>query len=341
VNALRFLHAGILNFIWLVFPLFLFLFYSVKKRRDILARFADVSAVASLVKGISTQRVILKYAILVLAFVMMVVALARPQFGTKEEYIVRKGVDIFVCLDVSKSMLAEDIKPNRLIKAKHEIGKLIDILQGDRIGLVVFAGESLIQCPLTLDYSAAKMFLDVVTPGMVSRGGTSVESAIKTAVGGFVASEKKHKVVIILTDGEGHEDNPVSAANNAMEEGVIIYTIGIGSTKGEPIPEKKNMGYKKDEDGNVVMSRLDEDVLRNVALKTGGKYFRSSGEEKELKGIYNRINKMEKKEVGSKQFTQFEERFQYPLAFALLLIALELLVPERNKSLEEWSGRFE
>lgn len=340
MDALRFLHAGILNFIWLVFPLSAFLFYSIKKRRDILARFADVSAVSRLVKGISTQRVVLKYALAVLAFVFIVVALARPQLGTKEEYIVRQGLDIFVCLDVSKSMLAQDIKPNRLIKAKHEIEKLIDILQGDRIGLVVFAGNSLIQCPLTLDYGAAKMFLDVVSPGMVSRGGTSVESAIKTAIGGFVASEKKHKVVIILTDGEGHEDDPVSAANTAMEEGVVIYTIGIGSTKGEPIPEK-NMGYQKDEDGNVVMSRLDEDILRDVALKTGGKYFRSSGEEKELKGIYDRISKMEKKEVASKQFTQFEERFQYPLALALLLIALELMLPERNKSLEEWSGRFE
>jgi len=344
MNALRFLNSGFLNLLWFVVPIVGFFAYCLKKRENIISRFGSKSSTRRLIENAGTQHIIIKNALLVFTFICLVLAVARPQMGSKEEYIKRKGVDIFICLDVSKSMLAQDIKPSRLSKAKHEIEKFIDLLRGDRVGLVVFAGDSIIQCPLTLDYGAAKMFLDVVSPNMVSKGGTSIGSAIETAAEGYVQSEKKHKVMLILTDGESHEGDTIAAATKALEEGIVIYSIGIGSAQGEPIPENSgapSKGYKKDEDGNIVMSKLDEKALRSIAEKTGGAYFHSSGQEIELKNIYKRIDQMEKKEVGSKQFTQFEERFQFPLLLALILMGVELLVPEYKKVKKEWSGRFE
>jgi Ca-activated chloride channel family protein len=246
----------------------------------------------------------------------------------------RSGVDIFVALDVSKSMLAEDVAPNRLEKAKHEISTFIDRLEGDRIGLICFAGIAFVQCPLTLDYSAAKLFVSDIDINIIPQPGTSIGRAINTAKQSFVTKELKHKVLILITDGEDHESDPVEVAKEAAKEGVIIYTIGIGSPQGAPIPEYdgygNRTGYKKDRDGNVITSKLDILTLEKLAFETGGKYYISSTGESELDKIYEDIASMEEKELSSKQFTQFEDRFQIFLLFTLILLIMETLLGEKR-----------
>ncbi len=261
--------------------------------------------------------------------------MARPQFGEKLTLLRRKGVDIIIALDTSLSMLAEDVKPSRLEKAKLEVSGLIDRMKGDRVGLVAFAGQSFVQCPLTLDLSAAQMFLDLMDPDLIPQPGTAIGDAIRTARMAFSQKEKKFKVLILMTDGEDHGSDPVEAAEEARKEGIIIYTIGIGSTYGEPIPLKdkngKVGGFKKDENEEVVLSRLDEGTLRKIAKKTRGRYFRASAGEVELDKIYDEISKMEKKQLEGKMITQYEERYQYFLVVSLFFLTLELFISEKKK----------
>jgi len=272
---------------------------------------------------------------MILATILLVLVLARPQFGIKEEEIKRKGVDIMVALDTSLSMAARDIQPSRLLKAKSEISHLLDMLQGDRIGLVAFAGDSFVQCPLTLDYGAARLFLDIMDPGIIPTPGTSISEAIKTASGAFSKKEQKYKVLILFTDGEEHEGEAIKSAQDAAEEGIRIYAVGMGSPKGEPIPilneNGEKTGYKKDSQGNVVMSRLNEPVLQKIALMTGGKYYRATPDGKELETIYQDIRKMEQKELASKQFTQYEERYQGFLLVAIIILIVEALLVDRKR----------
>jgi Ca-activated chloride channel family protein len=272
------------------------------------------------------------------------VALANPQIGTKLEEVTRQGVDIIIAVDVSKSMLAEDITPNRLEKAKHAIGRFLDLLEGDRIGLVAFAGMAHVQCPLTLDYSAAKLFLSVIDPALIPQPGTAIGEAIKSATKAFNAQERKHKVLILITDGEDHEADPLEATKEAGQQGVIIYTVGIGSPQGVPIPEYNQagsqIGFKKDRQGSVVTTKLDIYTLQKIAFETGGKYYLASSSESELDEIYDEITSLEKKELVSKQFSQYEDRFQIFLAIGFLLLVAEILIPERRKVKAEWQGRF-
>jgi len=276
-----------------------------------------------------------KIVIVILSIIVLVFALADPQIGTKLEEVKRSGVDIFVALDVSKSMLAEDVVPNRLEKAKHEISTFIERLQGDRIGLICFSGIAFVQCPLTLDYSAAKLFLSDIDTDIIPQPGTAIESAIELAQQSFVHRELKHKVLILITDGEDHEGDPVEIAKEARKEGIVVYTIGIGSQQGAPIPEfdryGNRVGYKKDRDGQVVTSRLDVITLEKIAFETGGKYYISSTGESELNKIYQEISEMEEKELSSRQFTQFEDRFQIFLFITFILLIIETLLSERRK----------
>ncbi|MCJ7813374.1 VWA domain-containing protein, partial [bacterium] len=236
-------------------------------------------------------------------------------------------------------------KPNRLEKAKHEISSLIDKLQGDRIGLIAFSGKAFVQCPLTLDYGAAKMFLDMMEPELIPVPGTALSEAINKAITSFVEKERKYKVLILITDGEGHIGEPVEMAKSASKEGVVIYCVGIGSSQGVPIPlndERGNRtGYKKDRNGEVVMTKLDELTLEKIALETAGKYYRASTGEVELEKIYNDLADMEKKELASQQFSQYEDRFQGLVGLALFFLVLEILIPERRRENKEWKGRFQ
>jgi Ca-activated chloride channel family protein len=294
---------------------------------------------------VSRKRQAWKAALQTLAVLGLVLALARPQFGTKLRTVKREGLDVVIALDVSLSMLAEDIKPNRLEKAKHEIGTFIDQLQGDRIGLVAFAGRAFVQCPLTLDYGAAKMILDSMTPDLIPVPGTAVAEAIRKAAEAFVGQERKHKVLILITDGEDHGGDPLEAAKAASREGVVVYTVGIGSVQGVPIPVVDERGdpsgFKKDRSGSVVTTKLDEITLEKIALETGGKYHRGTPGESELDKIHEDLSQMEKKNLASKEFAQYEERFQGVLLVTFVLLALESALPERRRMKKTWKGRFE
>jgi Ca-activated chloride channel family protein len=258
------------------------------------------------------------------------------------EMVERKGVDIIVALDVSRSMLAQDITPNRLDRAKHEIGKFIDLLRGDRVGIVIFAGESYVQCPLTLDYGAARMFLDAVTTDWVQLQGTAIAQVIEQSTAAFRSEGQKHKVLVILSDGEDLEGGATEAAAKAAQRGVRIYTIGIGSESGVPIPVAQGAGsvvYKKDRSGNLVMTRLNPEVLDRVAHETGGSYLHA-GLDLDLTRVYAEIAQMEKKDFGMNRMTVYEERYQMFLAVAIALLVLEFLFADRVRRQGEWKGRF-
>jgi len=324
-----------LNFLLLVPILIIFFIFAGINRRKTIERFGDAAIVERLFLSKSTVKERVKRIFMVIAMSFLILALAGPQIGARLTMTKRYGVDIMIAIDTSSSMLAEDIKPNRLEKAKLEISSLIDKLKGDRAGILTFAGDSFMQCPLTLDYSAAKMFLSIIEPGMMPRPGTAIGDAIKKAAEGFTKKERKHKVLIFLTDGEDHNTNPVDAANEAKKEGIIIYTIGIGTSKGEPIPVLDETGkikeYKKDKNGEVVMTKLDEAMLRKIALITDGKYYHATANEFELDKIYDEISKMEKKELSNRLFTQYEDRFQYFLGIAFILLCVEFIIGDRKK----------
>ncbi|MBI4650719.1 VWA domain-containing protein [Candidatus Desantisbacteria bacterium] len=312
--------------------LIFFYIYTFRRKKKDYGLFGNILLLQKINLSLNLNRQYWKAGLLITAVFFIGLSLSRPQFGTKMVEIKRRGIDVIVALDVSLSMQAEDMKPNRLEVAKKEIAKFSDMLEGDRLGLAVFAGDAFIQCPLTLDYSAFKMFLDVLDINTVSVPGTAIGEVISTATQAFSQKELKHKVLILLTDGEDHESNPIKAAEEAVKQGVKIFTIGIGSAKGDPIPikntEGKITGYKKDRDGKVVMSSLDETTLRKIALITGGKYYHASTSEIELEKIMKEISQIEKKELSSGFFRHYEERFVYPLFIGLVLLIIDFFVNE-------------
>jgi Ca-activated chloride channel family protein len=322
-----------------------FFIWTFRQKRKAFARFGNLVLLERLSRSTSRRRQVAKAAMLVGAILVLLLALARPQLGTKLRTVTREGQDVVIALDVSRSMLAEDVQPSRLEKAKHEIASLIDRLGGDRIGLVAFAGRAFVQCPLTLDYGAASMFLDFMGPDLVPVPGTALAEAIRKSTQAFVEKERKYKVLILITDGEDHEGEPVEAAKEAAKEGVVIYTVGIGSPQGVPIPEVDASGYrtgfKKDRNGQVVMTKLDDITLEKIALETGGKYYRASTGEAELKQIADDISKMDRKGLASQQFVQFEDRFQFLIGLALTLLVVEAALSDRRRLKKEWKGRFE
>jgi Ca-activated chloride channel family protein len=263
-----------------------------------------------------------------------VVGLANPQIGTRLEEVKQEGVDLFIALDVSYSMKAEDIKPNRLEKAKLEIRNLIGRLAGDRIGMIVFAGDAFTQFPLTTDYSAAYLFLDVVDVDAVPVPGTNIGAAIGKAMESFDFKEQTTKVIVVITDGESTDGDVFEAAEEAAKKGILLYTIGLGSSAGAPIPVYDAGGrqsdFKRDRVGNVVVSKLDEVSLERVATIGSGKYFRGTTAQDELDEIYKAINALQKKEFGVKQFTDYEDRFQVFLLAALAFMVVEVILSEKK-----------
>lgn len=331
---------------WLLLLIpFLLIFYilAFRWKRKTLERFGSIELLTRMTRTTSTGRQRLKAFLVLCSLFFLVISLSRPQWGTKLELTSRRGVDIVIAMDVSGSMLAEDIKPNRLERAKHEVGQMIEKLRGDRIGLVAFAGTAFLQCPLTLDYGAAKMFLEVMKPDLIPVAGTSLSSAIRTSSKAFRSQEKKHKVLVLITDGEDHLGKVLEEAEKAAKQGVVVFSLGIGSEAGVPIPTRDQAGnitYKKDRTGQVVMTRLDATTLERVSLATGGKFYQSTTGGLELDRIYKAIRKMEKREMESKQYTQFEDRYQWPLAVAFLLLVLEFFVSDRRRKKLRWDGRF-
>jgi len=341
----RFANQELLFALFLLPALVLFFIWVQRMKKKALQRFGNLNLLEKLMLANSPGRQKIKKALVVTALFFFLVALARPQIGTRLEEVKRKGVDIFVAIDVSTSMLAEDIKPNRLEKAKHEVASFIDRLQGDRIGLIAFSGEAFVQCPLTLDYGAAKMFLDIMDPDLIPVPGTAIGKAIEMAIRSFSQTERKYKVLVLITDGEDTREDPMKMAELAEKEGIVIYTVGIGSPQGVPIPlyddAGRQVGFKKDRQDNVVTSKLDQLMLEKIALQTSGKFYNATPAEMELGKIYDEIDKMEKKELSSKIFSQYEDRFQYFLAIGMVFLLLDVLLPERKRVKKEWRGRFE
>ncbi len=318
---------------WILIPVFFVLFWiMLLRRKKNIKQLGDVKLIQNLMPNRSGFKLWLKFLLLMAAYFFLVLGLANPQIGSKLEEVQRKGVDLVIALDVSNSMLAEDIKPNRLARAKRAISQLIDKLEGDRIGIVVFAGKAYMQLPITTDYSAAKLFLSTIDTDIVPTQGTSIGQAIDLSLTAF-EKNKHEKAIVVITDGEDHNDKPVVAAKKALEQGVKVYTIGIGLPEGAPIPMFSNgqqMGYKKDLSGKTVITKLDELTLQQIAAAGEGIYVRANNTSAGLNQVYTEINKMEKQRYASKMFSDYEDRFQYFIGLAVVFLVLELLLFERK-----------
>ncbi len=341
---MNFARPQYLNFLWALPLMVAFLLWSLRRRRRRLEAFVSPALASRLAFDFSRAKAIWRSVLLTGFFGFSILALARPQWGMRLETVQRQGVDLIVALDTSYSMNAEDVAPNRLAKAKSEIRDLIDRLKGDRVGLLVFAGSAVVECPLTLDYGAAELFLDVADTGIVPDPGTSLAAAIQTATSAFIAREKKYKVLVIFTDGEDLEGQVKAACDQAREAGVVIYTVGIGTPEGKPIPVRNEKGdvveYRKDQEGQIVVSRLDERALAQIAVETGGRYFRATTSENELDLIYDDMTHMEKKQLETRIFQNYEDRFQYPLALAVACLAIEGWIAERRRTGSSWLERL-
>ncbi|NOX86341.1 MAG: VWA domain-containing protein [Chlorobi bacterium] len=332
---IRFAHIELL-YALLAVPLFILIFWLYKNwKHRAKKRLGDESVIRTLMPNASTGKPGMKFFLTILAYIFLVIGIADPQIGSKLEKVKREGIDIFLVLDVSNSMLAEDIKPNRLERAKMAISNLIDKLEGDRIGIIIFAGRAYKQLPLTTDYSAARLFLSVVDTKIVPTQGTAIGAAIKMATESFDNSQH-NKAIVVITDGENHEDNAVDAAKAAAEKGIKVFTIGMGLPDGAPIPMYNNygtqIGFKKDRQGKTVITKLDESMLRQIAAAGNGSYVRANNTTTGLKKIFNDISKIQKKEIETKQFTNYRHRFQVYLFIAVLLLILEILISNRRSA---------
>lgn len=306
-------------------------------RRRRLRRFGDEALVNELMPSWSRGKLWVRTVLLSLAFFFFVIGLSRPQIGAKLKEHKIKGAEIMIVLDVSNSMLAQDYSPDRLERAKLAISRITDKLKDDRIGLIVFAGTSFVQLPITSDYVSAKMFLNSISTESIPIQGTAIGDAISTAVRGFSAQSEHSRAIIVITDGENHEDDAVAAAKQAAEAGIKVYTIGVGSADGQPIP--MNGELLKDKDGNIVVTRLDEETLRKVASAGGGAYVHAGNDEFGLTPIISDIRKMEDEEYNSVVFEEYNEQFMYFLGIALVFFVLEMLVGDRRARRHLFEGK--
>lgn len=325
---LNFANAQYLLLILLIPFFFLLQALVLKMRRRRIRRMGDEALVSRLMPSYSAGKVWVRISLFSLGFFFFVIGLSRPQIGAKLKEHETKGAEIMIALDVSNSMLAEDYSPNRLERAKLAISRLVDKLREDRIGLIVFAGNSFVQLPITTDYVSAKMFLNSINTESVPVQGTAIGEAINTAVRSFSAQSEKSRAVIVITDGENHEDDPVAAARQAAELGVRVFTIGVGSPEGKPIPFDGEL--LKDKDGEIVVSRLDEKVLQEVAEAGGGVYVRAGNSEFGLNPVIEEIKRMDDEKYSSVIFEEFDEQFMYFLGIALFFFVLEMLIGDRK-----------
>lgn len=313
----------------------LFLCWAKRRKRKKMSLFVDPELLPHMADNVILRNQFLKDLLIVLTFCFGIIALMRPQWGFRWQEVKRQGLDIFVAVDVSKSMLTGDVKPNRLERSKLAIRDLIKKLEGDRIGLIAFAGDAYMVCPLTLDYNGFLLALDDLTPQTVPLGGTALASAIEEAMKSYEKVPSKYKAVIMITDGENQVGDPVLLAKKAKQQGIRIFCIGVGTQEGELIRVLNEQGqheFLKDRNGNFVKSRLNEGILQEIALTTGGLYIRASGAEFGLDLIYDqRLSKMEKRELKSNKEKKYFERFQIPLGMALLFLVLETVIVTRKK----------
>lgn len=346
MNIFRFENPEYLYGLILIPVLLLFWIISIRIQKKKWSKFGDQHLVDKLLPGVSYRLKNWKFILFLIAVISLIVSIANPQIGSKLEKAQRTGIDMIIAVDISNSMMAEDIKPNRLARAKRAISKLVDQLKGDRIGIIVFAGKAYTQLPITTDYSAAKMFLSSVSTDFISTQGTSIASAIEMGRNTFkteAQNEKnadRNKAIVIITDGEDHEEGALEQAKIAKEEGINVYTIGMGTIKGAPIPEFRNgrkIGFKKDREGHTVITRFNEELLQSIATNGNGIYVRADNNKTGLKLILDEINKLNKTEIETQTFKDYESRFQIFAALTLFFLLVETFIGERKTKLSTFN----
>jgi len=335
----RFAHINFLYLLALIPVLTVLLVLFLVWRKKALQRFGEFPLILRMIPEYSTARLIFKFILLMLALACLIVALADPQTGARLEKVERRGIDVMIALDVSNSMLAEDLAPNRLERAKQSVSKLIDRLDGDRIGIIVFAGKAYNQLPITTDYGAAKMFLSTINTNTVPVQGTAIADAVDMAATSFGQS-KHNKAIIIITDGEDHQGGVLEKTEAAAKKGIIFYTVGMGTPEGGPIPlfnGTVQAGYMKDREGTPVITHLDESLLQRIAAIGKGMYVRANNAEGGWQKVYDDLDRIQKSELESRQFSDYEDRFQYFIVFCMLFLIFELFVFDKKN---QWFSRF-
>lgn len=318
-----------------------FYMWASRRRRSMLERFADKSLIGSIAPTMSKPRRLIKASLVITGIILMLIALARPQWGFEWQEVKRTGLDMLIAVDVSKSMLAADVKPNRLERSKFAIKDLVKKLNGDRIGLIAFAGTSFLQCPLTIDYNGFLLSLEDLSVGTIPRGGTSISGAIREAMRVFSSlpavspTEKMYRVLVIITDGEDLEGDALVAAREAAQAGIRIFCVGVGSAEGELIPVAEGYGsggYLSDKSGQAVKTKLNEDILKDIVIATGGSYVHATQSDFGLVLLYDKsISRLEKRDIEAKMKKNYQERFQYFLCAAILLLLVDMLLAEKRR----------
>ena len=318
---------------WLItIPVFViaYVIYTKRKRRQLL-EFGDQELITQLMPDASKSRPVWKFSLLIVALALLIVAGARPQYGQKETTVKRQGIEVMVALDISNSMLAEDVAPNRLDRAKQMLSKMIDNMVDDKVGLVVFAGEAFTQLPITCDYVSAKMFLNTITPSLIPTQGTAIGAALQTAITSFGAAESEAgRAIILITDGENHEDDAIAAAKKAQELGIQVFVVGIGKPEGSPIPKPGTNDYFKDRSGQVVVSRLNEEMCQQIAEAGKGIYVRCDNTNTAMRALQQGMEHIATAELESIVYADYNEQYQSFVLIALLLIAIEFFILSRK-----------
>ena len=310
-----------------------YLYYNYRRRQNI-RKYGDPALLKELMPTISKDRPDVKFWLTFSALALTIFMLARPQFGSKMETVKRSGVEAVIALDISNSMLAEDVTPSRLEKSKKLISRLVDTFNNDKVGMIVFAGEAFTQLPITSDYVSAKMFLESINPNLISTQGTDIGAAIRLAMKSFTPNEGVGRAIIVITDGENHEGGALEAAKEAAEKNMQVFILGIGSPDGSPIPvERGRNDFRKDKDGNVIVTRLNEQMCQEIAKAGNGMYIRVDNSNSAEKILNEEIGKMAKKDVESQVFTDFDEQFQVLAWLVLILLVIEMLILERKNPL--------
>ena len=326
----RFEHPNYL-YLYFLLPALLALFlYAVYVKKRNLKRFGDRKIIDVLMPDASIQKQYLKFGLLFAALALFILVIAGPQFGSKLETVKKQGIEVVICLDVSNSMLSTDISPSRLDRSKQMLSRLIDDLNNDKIGLIVFAGDAFVQLPITSDYVSAKMFLSSINPTMVPVQGTAIGAAINLAVRSFTPNESTEKAIILITDGENHEDDAIGATKAASEKNIKVNVLGIGSLQGAPIPIPGTNNYQRDKEGNMIITQLNEQMCQDIAIAGNGLYARTDNTNNALRALQKELDKLGKSEVENKVYTSFDEKYYIPAWIVLFLLVVEFFVLDRR-----------
>ncbi|MBT7864639.1 MAG: VWA domain-containing protein [Gemmatimonadetes bacterium] len=339
---MRFSHPEVVWALLLVPAMLLLLIWSARRGQTALHDVVGEGVRERLTRSLDPTARSWRRALSVIGTMLVTIALLGPQFGLQLSMAQRRGVDVVICLDLSRSMLAQDIRPNRLEHARYAIGELVDGLGSDRVSLVVYAAHAFVQCPLTLDKGALRLLLGSVSAGDLPSQGTSLERALETAASAFDPDDRQHKVIVVFSDGEDHVGDGAAVAARLAAEGVRIFTVGVGTAAGELIPTDGDQArdYHKDRAGNYVKTRLDEAALRAISRAGEGAHLSSTLEGSELIALQERIDRLDDKEFGEESFRRYEERYQWPLGLALICFLVEMTMSERQRQRRQWQGRF-